>query len=129
MHAFIAGLAYFAVVFTAGFALGTVRVLFLVPVVGETVAVLIETPVMLTISWVACGWIVRRFSVPSVLRDRVWMGAFAFILLMIAEIGVARLLGRTSLTAYLSHYVTLAGALGLAGQLAFASFPVLQLRR
>lgn len=126
MTAVKAGLVYFVLVFAAGFALGTIRVLFLVPAVGETAAVLVETPIMLSISWIACRYIIRRFGVPPVPGDRLIMGAFAFALLMIAEIGVAWLLGRRSVSAYLAHYLTLAGALGLAGQLAFAAFPLLQ---
>lgn len=46
LRAAIAGLAYFAVVFAAGFALGVLRVLFAMPILGETVAVLFELPVM-----------------------------------------------------------------------------------
>jgi hypothetical protein len=128
MRALKAGLVYFALVFAAGFALGTIRVLLLVPAVGETVAVLTELPVMLTISWIGCGFVVARFRVPAVLSDRIVMGVFAFALLMIAEIGVAWLLGRRSVSAYLAHYATFSGAVGLAGQLAFAAFPLLQLR-
>lgn len=33
-----------------------------------------------------------------------------------------------SLAAHLAHYKTVSGALGLAGQIAFAAFPVIQLR-
>ncbi len=90
---------------------------------------LIETPVMLTISWIACRFIIRRFRCAGRSRRPCdVMGAFAFALLMAAEIGVAWLLGRRSVSAYLAHYVTVAGALGLAGQIAFAAFPALQLR-
>jgi hypothetical protein len=86
MRALKAGLVYFTLVFAAGFALGTVRVLFLVPAVGETVAVLTELPVMLTIacrltiSWIACRFVVARLRVPAVLSDRIVMGVFAFAL-------------------------------------------------
>lgn len=128
MTAVKAGLVYFALVFAAGFALGTIRVLFVVPAVGEAPAVLVEIPIMLTISWIVCRLIVRRFAVPPVIRDRAVTGGLAFALLMTAEIGVAWLLGRRSVSAYLAHYVTLAGAFGLAGQLAFAAFPLLQLK-
>lgn len=128
MTALKAGLLYFLLAFAAGFALGTIRVLFLVPAIGETAAVLVELPIMLTVSWIACRFVVDRLHVPPVASARAAMGIFAFVLLMIAEMGVAWLLGRRSVSAYLAHYVTLAGALGLVGQLAFAAFPVLQLR-
>jgi hypothetical protein len=128
MPALNAGTVYFMLVFAAGFVLGTIRVLAVVPMAGETVAVLIETPIMLTISWIACRFIIRRFGVPAVLADRVTMGGFAFALLMVAEIGVAWLLGQRSLSGYFAHYATVAGVIGLAGQIAFAVFPALQLR-
>ena len=41
-----AGIAYFALVFGAGFVLGMIRVPFLVPRLGERVAELVEMPFM-----------------------------------------------------------------------------------
>ena len=58
------GAAYFALVFAAGFALGVVRVLVLAPRLGALSAVALELPLILTVSWIACGWVLKRFSVP-----------------------------------------------------------------
>ena len=60
-----AGLAYFVVVFAAGFALGTFGVFLLIPHLGETVAVLAELPVVLTISWFVCRWLTRSVGCHS----------------------------------------------------------------
>lgn len=54
----LAGLAYFAVIFAAGVALGTVPVVLLIPRIGETAAVVIELPVILTVAWIASRWLV-----------------------------------------------------------------------
>jgi subtilisin len=61
-NAFKAGAAYFAVVFMAGFMLGVLRVVVLVPRFGETAAVLAELPVILLISWIVCGvdWVTQN---------------------------------------------------------------------
>ena len=61
-----AGLIYFALVFGAGFVLGTVRTLWFVPRVGTRIAELMETPIMLVVTIVAARWIVRHLAIPYV---------------------------------------------------------------
>ena len=124
-----AGLIYFALVFAAGFVLGTGRVLLLAPAAGEIAAVLIELPIMLAISWFACGWVIRRHSDPRLLGARAITGAAAFVLLMLAELALAIFVFGRSVDVFLGSFETPAGAIGLAGQIAFAIFPLLQLRR
>jgi hypothetical protein len=125
-RSFVAGLAYFAAVFAAGFVLGTVRVLLLAPVVGESLAVAVELPIMLSLSWVACKGIAKRFQVPSDLPSRAWMGGSAFGLLMVAEMGVSLFMFGRPFSAHLAHYREVPALLGLAGQIAFAAFPAIQ---
>jgi hypothetical protein len=50
-----AGVLYFALVFAAGFVLGTVRTLWAVPRLGVRTAELIELPTMLGVSVLAPG--------------------------------------------------------------------------
>jgi len=60
-----AGVLYFAFVFGAGFVLGSIRILWIVPRLGTRIAELMETPIMFAVTIVAARWIVRRLAVPS----------------------------------------------------------------
>ena len=57
-----AGALYAIIVFVIGFILGTIRVLLVAPRLGETIAVIIEAPVILTASWFVCRWCVKRLD-------------------------------------------------------------------
>jgi small-conductance mechanosensitive channel len=121
-----AGFAYAILTFTVGFALGTVRVLLVVPRMGPTVAVLLEVPVILASSWWISRLCVARFKVSRAVAVRLVMGVVAFLVLMLAEVTLSALLVGRPVTGYLASLTTLAGAIGLAAQLAFASFPLIQ---
>jgi len=64
-----AGVLYFGLVFGVGFVLGTIRTLWVVPLVGTRMAELMETPVMLVVTIVTARWMVLRLAVPSTLRS------------------------------------------------------------
>ncbi len=119
-----AAFAYFAVAFAAGFVLGAIRELVVVPRLGGLAAVAIEVPIMLAISWIAATRLVRRFAVPSDAASCLAMGGFAFVLLQTAEVALASTLG-TSLGAYVAALATPRGLLGLTAQVAFALIPLL----
>ena len=127
MRTLFTGTAYVVAVFAAGFVLGVLRTLVLVPLLGELAAVLVELPLILTIAWLVCTRILRRWplSPPSALG----MGGIAFLLLMAAEAGLSTLLAGRSLAEHLALYSQLPHQLGLAGQLVFALFPWVQARR
>jgi len=121
-----AGLAYFGTVFVAGFMLGTIRVLVAVPRFGELTSVLLEIPVILVVSWVMSDRITRRFSVSRAVSPRLLMGAVAFALLMLAEVGVSVLVFGRSIEEHAAAYRTSHGVIGLIAQIAFAFFPLFQ---
>ncbi|MEY2882672.1 MAG: hypothetical protein RL490_396 [Pseudomonadota bacterium] len=118
-----AGLLYFASVFAIGFALGTLRVLVIIPRIGETAAVLLEVPVMLALAWPICGRLLRRFAVPAGVAPAV-MGGTAFSVLMLAEWGLAVTLFGQSSGQHWALYRTLPGQIGLVGQILFALLPL-----
>ena len=119
-----AGAAYFGVIFVLGFALGTLRVLALAPYLGPTGAVLVELPIMLAASWVICGWMIVRFAVSAVWVDRLLMGGLAFVLLMMAELGVSVLAFGRSVVEHLASYCDVGSQVGLAAQVAFVAIPL-----
>lgn len=121
-----AGAAYFAGVFFVAFALGAVRALFLVPRFGEVAAVSFEAPIVLTVSWYVSRWTAGKFGVADVTAPRAAMGAFAFVLLMAAELALSTLVFRTPLESYVAAFGSAPGAIGLAAQIAFAFVPLMQ---
>ena len=118
-----AGATYFAIVYMVGFLLGAMRVFLLVPRVGETVAVLLEAPVILGASWIASRWSVSRFAVQTAAAPRFAMGGIAFGLLIVAEAGVSILIVGTDL---LDVYRSVPGIIGLAAQVLFGLLPFVQ---
>ena len=120
-----AGAFYAIIVFVIGFILGTIRVLLLAPRLGETIAVIVEAPVILAASWFVCRWCVDRLDVRRTVSPRSLMGLVAFLVLMSAEIGLGAVLGR-SLGDQLAAFKLSPGAIGLGTQVIFAMFPVIQ---
>lgn len=118
-------LLYVAAVFAAAFALGTFRILVLVPRLGELAAVTLEVPVVLGLSWLVAGRVLRRWPLPRP-GQRLAMGGLAFALLMLGEtiLGVM-LFGRTP-AGILAAMATLPGLVGLAGQIGFGLIPALR---
>jgi hypothetical protein len=80
-----AGMLYFVFVFGAGFLLGPIRILWVVPRLGTRVAELLEAPIMFVITIVAARQIVRRLAVPLKPSSRLGMGGIALGLMLIAE--------------------------------------------
>jgi hypothetical protein len=123
-----AALAYLTIVFSAAFLLGTLRVLVLVPWLGEMRAILLEVPVVLGISWVTCRWVMHRYAIPEAFKSRLTVGGLAFTLLMVLEFSFAILVFKQSSTTYFAAFLTPPGATGLIGQIGFALFPLMQRR-
>ena len=121
-----AALFYVTSVFALGFVLGVARVVLIAPAIGELPAVCVEIPVLLIASWFICRHAIRRFSVASDSARRLVVGAAAFALLIGAEFCLAIFaLGRAP-EKYFADLQTTSGILGLAAQILFGLFPLLQ---
>lgn len=124
IRALKAGLAYFLVVFALAFAMGMLRVLVLVPRIGEVPAVLIEVPLIVAASWWVCGRAAARWQVGPATAERLLMGGLAFTLLMATEWALSvTAFGRPSCQ-FVQALLTPAGAIGLSGQGLFALMPL-----
>ncbi len=124
-----AGGLYFALVFGAGFVLGTVRTLWIVPRVGTRTAELMETPIMLVVTIVAARWTVLRLAVPSAPSARLGMGGVALGLLLVAEFTLVLWLRGMSIREYLASRDPVAGAVYYVMLGVFAIVPLLVVRR
>ena len=120
--AITAGVAYWALVFGIGFVLGTLRILWLVPSVGEEAAVLIEMPIIISACVLAAWWLTGRFAIGT-LSAALIMGAFAFVALMAAELGLAVTVFGETPRDWVAKILEPPGLWGLLGQVAFALFP------
>jgi hypothetical protein len=124
-----AGVLYFAVVFAAGFALGTIRVLWIAPRLGARTAELMEAPVMLGVSLLAARWVVRRLELPRSAAMRLGAGVLALGLLLLTEFGVALPLRCLTIGQYFATLDPVAGTVYFMALAVFAVMPLLVARR
>ncbi len=129
MQTLKAGLFYFTLVFGAGFVLGSVRVLWLVPRVGARTAELMETPVMLAVVIFAARWVVRRLALPPSLSQRLGMGSVALGLLLVAEFALVLGLRGLTIEEYFANRDPVAGTVYVVMLGVFAIMPLLVARR
>jgi hypothetical protein len=120
-----AGLLYFALAFGAGFVLGTLRMILLVPRVGDRTAELLELPVMLGVCWLAARWVTARQAVPPRPAPRLAMGAIAGALLLAAEFALVLPLRGLTLEEYFATRDPVAGAAYYLAVLLLVVMPLL----
>lgn len=118
-----AGSLYFALVFAVGFMLGLVRVLWLVPALGERTAELLEAPVMLAATVASARFVVRRLGVPPKAGIRLAVGGLALTWLLLLDVLVVLELRGISLAESLATRDPVAGAVYVILLLLFAAMP------
>ena len=120
-----ASLLYFALVFGTGFILGPIRILWLIPQVGERSAELMELPLMIAVSYLAARWIVRLFSLPSIRSIRIRVGLLALTLVLISEISLGLWIRGISLSEYFNSRDPVSGTAYYLVLALFAAMPML----
>jgi hypothetical protein len=123
------GVLYFALVFGAGFVLGTIRTLWIVPSFGTRTAELMETPIMFVITVLAARWVARRLLLPPTLAIRLGVGFVALGLLLVTEFTVVLWLRGLTIGEYLAGRDPVAGTVYVMMLGAFAVMPLLVARR
>jgi hypothetical protein len=123
------GVLYFTLVFGAGFVLGPIRILWVVPRFGERMAELMETPIMFVVTLVAARWIVRRLALPPRVSSRLGMGSLALALLLVAEFTLVLWLRGLSIQEYFATRDPVSGTVYYAMLGVFAIMPLLVARR
>lgn len=120
-----AGFTYFALTFGAGFVLGPLRILFLVPRLGVRAAELVELPVMIGVTWLAARWVTQRFSVPPQRGPRLSLGVMAGALLLLAEFTLVLRLRGLTLEEYFATRDPISGTAYYAAVLLLVLMPLL----
>jgi len=119
------GLAYFALVFGAGFLLGCVRVFVLVPRLGVRTAELLEMPVMLVVIVVAARLVNRRWLDGLRSTGRLVAGLIALALLVSAELLLAVGLTGESVASYVASRDPVSGSVYVLMLMLFAFMPAM----
>ena len=123
-RALIAASAYFLALFALGFVLGTIRVIFVVPRLGELTATIAEVPVMLATSYFACRWAIRRWQVPSAIAVRFAMVPWFLALLFAFEALLGAMLFGRSVDEQWAALGSPAGLVGISAQIIAAVLPL-----
>jgi hypothetical protein len=124
-----ASVLYFALVFGAGFVLGPIRILWLVPRFGTRVAELMEAPVMFVVIILAARLVVRRLAMPPTTLQRLGIGLIALGLLLIAEFSLVLWLRGMTIAEYLANRDPVSWAVYYLMLVVFALIPLLVTRR
>jgi hypothetical protein len=116
---------YFAFVFGVGFAMGPVRVMWLEPQLGKTMAVLCEVPILVVAMIVAARWATAKIRPGASLFSLAAVGGVALILQQIADFAVGIALRGITLPEQLAYFGTPAGIVCAIALLLFAAMPCL----
>jgi len=115
-----AAVVYFALVFGAGFVLGPIRILFIVPRFGVRLAELMEFPVMLVVIVLTSRWLVRKFHRAA---ESLLVGLLALGFMIAFEFTVVLWLRGLTLTEYFRERDPVSGVVYYLMLLVFAAMP------
>jgi hypothetical protein len=123
MRIIAAAALYFLIVFGAGFLLGPVRVFWLEPRLGETIAALCEAPFLLVVIILAAQWVPRTLRLRRNMSSLTVMGLGALMFQQLADFAVGTFLRGITPAQQVARLATPAGLIYVALLLAFAAMP------
>lgn len=123
-RALAAASAYFLALFALGFILGTIRVIFVAPRVGELAATIAEVPVMLVAAYFICRWAIRRWQVPPAIGARLAMVPWFLALLFAFEALLGATMFGRSIAQQWAALGSPAGLIGISAQIIAALLPL-----
>lgn len=116
---------YFALVISTGFVMGTIRVPFLVPRLGERNAELLEMPFMFVAIVLAARYIHRRYDLPTSQPFLLQVGFIALAMSLLIELLLATMLQDRSLVEFVKSRDPVSGTAYLVMLLIFALMPAI----
>jgi hypothetical protein len=119
-----AGVLYFVLVFAAGFVLGTIRTLWVVPRLGVRTAELMEAPIMFGVSVLAARWVVRHVGIPPLRSRRLALGCIALGLMLLVEFTLVLWIRGLTIRGYFETRDPVSGAVYFVTLGAFAVIPI-----
>jgi hypothetical protein len=119
------GSLYFALVFSAGFVLGTIRVLALEPRIGVKNAELLEMPIMLIVIYLSARYVVSKMPSTGKRLPYFIAGISALVLLLLLEFTLVSGLQGISIEDYLDSRDEVAFGAYIVSLIIFAHMPLL----
>lgn len=120
---------YFVLVFAVGLALGPIRVLWLEPVLGATIAVLCETPFLVAAMIMSARWAPRWTKLTGGWPVYATVGLVALLLQQFADLAVGFGLRGMTLADQMALFTTPPGYIYAANLICFAGAPLLMRRK
>ena len=119
-----AGVLYFVLVFAAGFVLGAIRTLWVVPRLGVRTAELMEAPIMFGVSILAARWVVRHVGIPPLRSRRLALGCIALGLMLLVEFTLVLWIRGLTIRGYFEARDPASGTVYFVTLGAFAVIPI-----
>ena len=116
---------YFVLVMSTGFVIGTIRVPFLVPRLGERNAELLEMQFMFVAIVLAARFIHRRYDLPTGQPFLLQVGFIALAMSLLTELLLATMLQDRSLVDFVASRYPVSGTAYLVLLLIFALMPAI----